>query len=524
MNRACFKNATELASSTQLNLHEQKIYKSCIRPIKNNFVRMKRNRQYVIVGFIVLCLFTEYKINAQIVLPKVIGHNMVLQRNKPVYIWGYASVGEHITVKFDKQIKETIADSAKNWKVVLDPMEASDNPAEMVISGSNTIKLENILVGEVWFCSGQSNMEYSMRKDSKASATINKDKPFQNELEVAKNPNIRIFLVNRKFMSPDSTHRGWNIARDSALRPFSAVGYYFSKELNKELHVPIGIISSAIPGSRIEPWISSKVFTTSPYFTKNDSLKKSGEPGKFYPNMVQPVSPFSMRGFLWYQGESNCFLNDTILYTYKMQLLINSWRKAWLDQSLSFYFVQIAPFRYSRSIGKIVLTEESLPKFREAQSLALQLPNTGMAVITDLVDSLDGIHPPYKSEVGRRLSLWALSKDYGKNVVFSGPMYKQMKIVGNKIELEFNYCGSGLVSHNGKPLDWFTIAGIDGKFVPAKAIIKGSKVIVSSIKISSPIAVRFAWNEAAQPNLFNKDGLPAVPFRTDNPSFILSQP
>lgn len=483
---------------------------------------MKQSNQPIILGFILLYLFIGCKIDAQIVLPKVIGHNMVLQRNKPVCIWGYASAGEHITVKFDKQIKETIADSAKNWKVVLDPLEASDKPAEMIISGSNMIKLENILVGEVWFCSGQSNMEYSMRKDSKASASINKDKPFQDELEVAKNPNIRIFLVNRKFMSPDSTHRGWSIARDSALRPFSAVGYFFSKELNKELQVPIGIISSAIPGSRIEPWISSKVFTTSPYFTKNDSLKKSGEPGKFYPTMVQPVLPFSMRGFLWYQGESNCFLNDTIQYTYKMQLLINSWRNVWQDQSLSFYFVQIAPYIYSHSKGKVVLTEESSPKFREAQAQILQLPKTGMAVITDLVDSLDNIHPPYKSEVGRRLSLWALSKDYGKNVVFSGPMYKRMKIDGNTIEIEFNYCGSGLVSHNGKPLDWFFIAGIDGKFVPAEAVIKGNKVIVSSKEISSPAAVRFAWNEAAQPNLFNKEGLPAVPFRTNNPYLLFT--
>jgi sialate O-acetylesterase len=200
-----------------------------------------------------------------------------------------------------------------------------------------------------------------------------------------------------------------------------------------------------------------------------------------------------------------------------MQLLINSWRNAWLDQSLPFYYVQIAPFYYSRSKQKTPLTEETLPKFREAQASVLRLPNTGMAVITDLVDSLDGIHPPYKSEVARRLSLLALAKDYGKNVVYSGPMYKQMKVIGNKIEITFDYCGSGLISRNGKSIDWFTIAGADGKFVPATAVITGNKVVISSPSVSSPVNVRFAWKEIAQPNLFNKEGLPAVPFRTDNP-------
>jgi sialate O-acetylesterase len=355
-----------------------------------------------------------------------------------------------------------------------------------------------------------------MRKNSKTSSAKGQ-KLAEDELEIAKNPNIRIFLVNRKSMRPDPEHKGWNIARDSALRPFSAVGYFFAKELYKELHVPIGMISSAVSGSRIEPWISSEAFDSSPYFNKNDTLKISGDPGKFYPDMIQPLSPFGLRGFLWYQGETNCFLSETIQYAYKMQLLIESWRKAWLDQLLSFYYVQIAPFYYSRSKQKIALTEETLPKFREAQALALKLPYTGMAVITDLVDSLDGIHPPYKSEVGRRLSLLALAKDYGKKIVYSGPMYKQMKVVGNKIEIEFDYCGIGLISRDGKSLDWFSIAGADGKFVPADAVIEGNKVVISSPVVPFPVEARFAWNEIAQPNLFNKEGLPAVPFRTNNP-------
>jgi sialate O-acetylesterase len=484
---------------------------------------IKRCKLNIIRGIVILLLFTGHSMKAQITLPKVIGHNMVLQRGKPVYIWGFASAGEHITVKFNNQVRETITDGSKRWQVILSPLPASDIPAEMVITGMDTIKLENILVGEVWLCSGQSNMEYSMRKDGRASALLNGQKPTEDALATAKNNNIRIFLVNRKFMTPDPNHKGWNIARDSALRPFSAVGYFFAKELYKALHVPIGIISSAVPGSRIEPWIPSEAFDTSKYFSKNDTLKLSGEPGKFYPNMIGPLSPFVLRGFLWYQGESNCFLAETIQYAYKMQLLINSWRKAWMDKSLPFYYVQIAPFYYSQSKGKVTLTEETLPELRESQALALKLSNTGMAVITDLVDSLNGIHPPYKSEVGRRLSLWALAKDYGQNVVYSGPMYKQMNVIGNKIEVEFDYCGSGLISRNGKPLDWFTIAGSDGKFVPANAEIMGDKVVVSSPLVPAPVEVRFGWNEAAQPNLFNKEGLPAAPFRTNNPLVKLYQ-
>jgi sialate O-acetylesterase len=463
------------------------------------------------------------KLHAEITLPKVIGHNMVLQRNKPLPIWGWASAGEHVTVKFGNQVKETVTDTSKHWEIILDPMPASDQPREMVISGSNTITLTNILVGEVWLCSGQSNMEYSMRKNSKLAIFQSNNKPTEDELVVAKNPNIRIFLVNRKFMTPDANHQGWNIARDSALRPFSAAGYFFAKELYKELQIPIGMISSAVSGSRIEPWIPAEAFASSPHFRTNDTLKKSGEAGKFYPSMIQSMAPFALRGFLWYQGETNCFLSETMQYAYKMQLLMDGWHHAWKDPSLPFYLVQIAPFLYSQSTGKIVLTPETLPEFREAQALALLRPNTGMAIITDLVDSLNGIHPPYKSEVGRRLALWALAKEYGKKVVFSGPTYKKMKIDGNAIKIKFDNCGSGLVSHNGKPLDWFTIAGSDGKFVPADATIKGTTVVVSAPSVTSPTEVRFAWNEAAQPNLFNKEGLPAAPFRTNNPLLKLYQ-
>jgi sialate O-acetylesterase len=479
--------------------------------MKNKVLRLKIGAAVAGLMWMSSCL------QAEVILPKILGHNMVLQCDKKVPIWGWAAPGEHITVKFKGQTKETVADISKKWQVMLDAMPASDQPAEMQVIGSNTVTLDNILIGEVWLCSGQSNMEYTMRKNSKAEQNLVVGKPTEDELEVAKNPNIRIFLVNRKFMSPEPNHKGWNVARDSALRTFSAVGYFFAKNLYNQLHVPIGMISSAVPGSAIEPWISAGAFASSSYFASTDSLKHSKEVGKFYPTMVEPLIPFAMRGMLWYQGETNCFQNETLQYAYKMRLLIESWRSAFKDNELPFYFVEIAPFYYSKSKGKYPLTDQTLPNFREAQSLALQLPHTAWVMTSDLVDSLDNLHPGHKREIGRRLSLVALSQTYGKNMEYSGPVFSQMKLKGNKIEIEFDHCTDGLVSCNGQPLDWFAIAGADGKFIPADAVILDNKVIVSAASVPKPTQVQFGWNEAAKPNLTNKDGLPAVPFRTQNP-------
>ena len=469
-----------------------------------------------------ILLVVSTSLSAEVILPKVIGHNMVLQRLKTLPIWGTASPGEKITVSFGAQRKETIASDSGKWVVKLNPMEASELPREMIISGTNTIKLKNILVGEVWLCSGQSNMEYAMRKNSKIQGTVKGKKPLEDDLLTANNPNIRIFLVRRKYMSPDSTHNGWDQASGTALKDFSAVGYFYAKEMYQKLHIPIGMISSAVPGSRIEPWIEAKRLEISPKMKDGKVLESltsdGGDPGKFYNTMIEPLIPFSIRGFLWYQGESNCFLNENIRYAYKFKTLIESWRSDWGNLNMPFYFVQIAPYNYSSSKDVRPHSPENLPEMWEAQSLALTLPNTGMITITDLVDSIVDLHPAYKWEVGRRLSLVALNKTYGfTEIISSGPTFKGMKITKNKIEVTFTNTGSGLISRNGKPLDWFTIAGADGKFVPAKAEIIGDKVIVSSPEVKSPVAIRFAWNEAAQSNFINKEGLPAVPFRSNNP-------
>ncbi|WEA03240.1 sialate O-acetylesterase [Mucilaginibacter sp. SJ] len=468
--------------------------------------------------WLTICLLSSGIAGAQVVLPKVLGNNMVLQRNAPVPVWGTATSGEKVTVKFAKQTKTTTADAAGKWMVKLDAMPASAKPATLTILGKNTIQLQNILVGEVWLCSGQSNMQYEMRKNSKVKKpdTSTANSPV-DELDRAHNPQIRIFLVTQKNMlKPDSTHSGWSVAEDSALRAFSAAGYFFAKNLQHDLNVPVGIISSAVSGSRIEPWISQEGFDAIPYFKANN-IKIDGDPGKFYAKMIEPVAPFALKGFLWYQGESACFLGETISYTYKMEALINNWRELWADKTLPFYYVQIAPYYYTQGKGPVTYTSFTEPELREAQAAALQIPHTGMIITTDLNDDLKNIHPPFKWEIGRRLELQALANTYKQQVVFSGPVYKSMKINGDKIILEFEHVGTGLESHDGKPLTDFTIAGADGNFVAATAIIKGNTVEVSATSATKPVAARFAWSESAQPNFYNKDGLPAAPFRTDNP-------
>jgi len=435
-------------------------------------------------------IFLKGQRDEKLAMPKIFGDNMVLQRNVGVPVWGTAERGSEVTVQFGRQEKKARADEQGNWKVMLDALTASAEPATMSISaGKDTLLFRNVLVGEVWLCGGQSNMEYSMRKNSKFEKAAHGSGP-ANELEKADNPAIRIFLVGHNYSKPGKDiRRKWDTAAGAPLRDFSAAGYFFAKELYNELEVPVGVISTAIPGSAIEPFLP--------------------DAGKFYQTMIRPLAPYAVKGFLWYQGETNCFMNDTVQYAGKMKELIESWRSLWRGPDLSFYFVQIAPFLYSHSNGgnqpHAPTTEAA---FWAAQEQALALPHTGMVVTTDLVDSLTELHPPYKWEIGHRLALLALGKDYGKQLEYSGPVYKGMVARGDAVEVSFSH--GGLISRDGKPLNWWEIAGKDGRFVPAKAIIRDDKVVVSGVK--KPVAVRFGWNEAAQPNLYNKAGLPAMPF------------
>jgi sialate O-acetylesterase len=469
--------------------------------------KCEKYKTVVVLIFVLASLTTK----AGITLPKIIGDNMVLQRNKPVVIWGNAISGEKITVKFNQQTKTTVADNSGNWKIVLDAMAASDKAASMIITGtSDSVTLNNILVGEVWLCSGQSNMEYTMMKETKF-ANAQRSKGIDSfQLKKENYPNIRLFLVKRDLLKPGDVNKGWNEAKGESIRAFSAAGYFFAKKLFEELHVPIGVISAAVPGSAIEPWMSGKPSEEGGSF-KVDETK----PGKFYTGWIKPLAPFTLQGFLWYQGETNCFLQETTSYSKKFIQLINSWRSLWNEKDASFYYVQIAPFYYSKSKGEVVLNEESLAQFREAQKAALSLPHTAMIATTDLADNLNDLHPTYKWKVGERLALAALANDYHKNVTCIGPTFKKATVKDNKIEVEFTNTGEGLISNDHQPLNWFEVAAADEKFIAAKGVIKNNRVIVYADGIQHPQFVRFGWNEAAQPNLFSKNSLPAVQFNAD---------
>jgi sialate O-acetylesterase len=466
-------------------------------------------------------LFATCFAHAQIKLPKIIGSNMILQRNQPVPVWGWAGAGKVVKVTFAGQQKSVLANTNGYWKLMLSSLTTSDKPQSMVItSDTSKIELTNILVGEVWLGSGQSNMEYLMKlahaKPAKGvdSAAL--------ELNVTI-PQIRLFKVEKKLSLPDVTTTGWNESGGVALQQFSAPAYYFAKRLYYALHIPIGMIASSWGGSRIEPWTPESAYSTLPAFKNEVALKPlvidSMAPGKYYESMIHPLAPFAIRGVIWYQGESNCIINDSLRYADKYQALVDSWRKVWGNDKLPFYSVLIAPHTYTKRKDHVKHTPLTLPQFWEAQVQALKIPYTEMINVSDLVDNINDVHPSYKWEVGRRLALVALAKDYDyKKITYSGARYKSIQIKGNKAIIKFDYA-KGLKTNDGKPADNFSIAGPDGKYYPAVAEISGSTVIVSSNDVSKPINVRFAWTETAEPNLTNSTGLPAFPFRTNGNSW-----
>jgi len=406
---------------------------------------------------------------------------MVLPCDKPVVIWGWADTDEAVTVTLGDASVSTKADGSKKWKVTLPAMKADGKAHKVTVKGKNTIELEDVLVGEVWLGSGQSNMEWPLSATQRAKEAI----------ADAKHPQIRLFHVP-KTQTPkpaDDVKASWKECSPETVGNFSAVLYYFGARIHDELKVPVGLINSSWGGSAIEPWTVGE--------------KTSGQ---MYNGMIAPVQPFAVRGILWYQGESN--VANGLKYTEKMGALIKGWRKVW-GQDLPFGFVQIAPFSGYKA--------DALPPLWEAQVASLKVPGTGMAVITDLVDNIKDIHPQNKKDVGGRLALWALAKVYDKkDLVYSGPLYKGMKVEGSKVRLEFAHVGGGLKSRDGKPLTEFEVAGDDGKFVPAEATIDGDVVVVQARDVAKPAVVRFGWRNTANPNLMNKEGLPASPFQTEN--------
>jgi sialate O-acetylesterase len=467
-------------------------------------------------------------IPAALQLPSVFGDNMVLQQNQRVPVWGWAKPRTEVTVKFAGQVKQAKAGTDGRWEVRLSALKASSQPADLVIEAGETRTLTNVLVGEVWFCSGQSNMEKPLGKQPGQKPCLN----YEQELATSDYPEIRLFKAHTALATvpqKDVTKpSGWRPCNSNSLEAikFSAAAYFFGRDIQKELKVPIGLVEAAWGGTRIEPWtpplgfkmVRSLAALDVPLVVTNKLTNTM--PTAIYNAMVAPLAHFAIRGVLWYQGESNCMgpQPDGAIYTDKMEALIRSWREIWDEGDFPFYYVQVAPFKYFSSKRKYAVSTDALPELWEAQTRALRIKNTGMIVTTDLADNVGDIHPRNKQDVGKRLALLALNKTYGRNdIVCTGPMFKKMKIQGDKAVLTFDDVGGGLVSKDGQPLTWFTIAGADGKFVPAEAMITNNTVVVSSPEVAQPMVVRFAWSEVAQPNLFNQSGLPAVPFRTDGP-------
>ena len=468
-------------------------------------------------------------------LPNVIGDHMVLQRNLPVPIWGWADPKEEVTVTFSNQSKTTTADTNGNWMVKLDPLSAHTQPATLSVQGTNKIELQNILVGEVWICSGQSNMEWHVRQCANQ----------QEEIANANYPQIRLFDVPGHTIHPIPQAKGngnWQVCSPTTIATFSATGYYFGRRVHKALNVPVGLIGSNWGGTRIEPWTTIGGFKSVPELSSLADQVASytpstrigaGSPSAIYNSMVHPLTPFALRGAIWYQGESNG--NEGESYYQKKHALVNGWRKAFQNPELAFYWTQLCSWDHGNLLKKGEVDKHAWARdwgpLREAQFKALDIPNSGMAVIIDLADAHNpgDIHPRNKQDVGWRLAQWALHQTYGKEeLIPSGPLLEKQEIEKGKIRLSFKYTGRGLMVGekkgteptkplpNGK-LAEFEIAGEDKKWFPADAAIDGKQVVVSSPQVKNPVAVRYAYYICPiRANLYNMEGLPASPFRTDN--------
>ena len=494
-------------------------------------------------------------VRAELKLPGVIGDHMVLQQGQADPIWGWDTPGTVVTVTFAGQTVTATAGSDGGWSVKLAPLAVKATPQTLVITGSSRREVADVLVGEVWLCSGQSNMEMG----------IGAAKDGAKEIAAANYPNLRLLKVPKLWLpeaqadqagnwtgcSPETVGKGgWS--------GFSAAGYYFGRELHRQLKVPVGLIDATWGGTRIESWTPPAGFSAVPELSALSQavqmedphtpahrqklaavLDQTGQwlaaagaaltngtpvpampvyppellplnnlqsPTALYNGMIHPVQPFGMRGAIWYQGEANN--GEGMLYAAKMKALIGGWRQVWAEGEFPFYFVQIAPFNYGGE-------PEHLSELWEAQTAAArEIPNAGMAVIND-IGNLKNIHPTNKQEVGRRLALLALAKTYGQTgTVCSGPAFQSLTIEGGALRVRFEHTDGGLTSRDGQPLNWFEIIDADeGGFVKAGARIDGDTVVLSAAGVPHPVAMRFAWDQQAEPNLMNGAGLPAGAFR-----------
>ena len=484
----------------------------------------------------------EKEVSAEVSVANIFSDNMILQCNRLVPVWGRALPGEKVSVDFLGQHKKTSADSEGKWMVKLDEMPASNVSSRMVIKGENTTVIDGILIGEVWLCSGQSNMAMLMQQSEN----------IKEILPSVDFPQIRFVTLpyNNKTKPQDDFVQSlwWEKSSPSSAKNFSALGYYFAKKIHKELEIPVGIIISALAGARIESWIPMESFSlekslgefvqvsgdwekqvvNGQYITEKNllhleawiprakaALQKAVRvpfmpmfitshlmPMRLYNGMINPLAAFSIRGVLWYQGEAN--IQDGFSYSVKLRSLIKGWRLNFGQGDFPFYYVQVAPY--------FLNSGTEIGKFWEAQRRVLNVSNTGMVVSTD-ASSFDDIHPQNKMVIGERLAMLALANDYGSGKTIStGPKFKDTKANGSQLEVSFTNSNGGLSTWNKKPLCCFEVAGEDNIFAPGEAKIENDKVIVSSPQVENPINVRMGWGKGDEPNLSNEDGWPASPF------------
>jgi sialate O-acetylesterase len=493
-----------------------------------------------------LCLASPVAANVR--LPAIFTSHMVLQRDMPVPVWGWADAGEQVTVTVAGQKLTAMPGEGGKWTVKLAPL-TTGGPITMTVSGKNTIALEDVLVGEVWLCSGQSNMQMTVKNSNDSD----------KEIAAANFPQIRLVTVpSRGTQEPQTDFQGkWSECSPATVPGFSAAAYFFGRELYRNLNVPIGLIHCSWGGSACDAWVKRSVLEADPQYKemlvnwdqrcatfdpekakaahavqmekwKKDAAaaKAAGKepsrapryddirtgnkrPGNLYNGMLLPVMPYAMRGVIWYQGESNA--GRAYQYRSLFPLMIKNWRDDWKQGDFSFYFVQLANFM----AVKPEPAESAWAELREAQTMTLKTPRTGQAVIVDIGEAKD-IHPKNKQDVGKRLARWALAKDYGKAVVYSSPMFKSATCRGGELVVSFDELGGGLVAKDGVKVEGFAVAGADRKFVWADAKIVGDTVVVSSPKVAQPVAVRYAWADNPVCNLYSKAGLPVCPFRSDD--------
>ncbi len=486
---------------------------------------------------LLIAFLTISNLHAQLKLDRMFSDNMVLQQNQKVKIWGTADAGA--SVKIDASwngIAKATANDLGEWETYIKTPKAGSGSYDLtIVSGNNTVTLKNVVTGEVWFCSGQSNMAFKLYR----SKGVEKDSLLAN------NSQIRLYSDPRT---------GWEESTYKIASQFSAVGFYFGLNIYQKLNVPIGLISASVSGSPVEAWIPLETMQNDPelkvtvdrwdgwlsdYKTK-DSIrynteyaqweangKKGEEPsiprsvysipryhhqrGILYKDKVQPIIPYGIKGVIWYQGEGNMEWPNE--YEALFSNLITSWRMAWGQGDFPFYFVQIPAYDYPMKFG----VDKSLnaPYLREAQYRTLKLKNSGMAGTMD-VGNPENVHPNLKRPIGERLAYIALSKTYGfKDIEYSGPTYKKCAVENDKVTVEFDHAKNGLVA-TGSEAMWFELAGDDGVFYPAKARLEDNKAIVSSNCVPQPLSIRYAWKAGCVTNVFNIEGLPAIPFLVDN--------